>query len=150
MITVAAKRLGLEVRRRRLQRGMTQQQLALKVGIRPSYISKIESGILDPEKQGPGESVVRSLAENLAMEGESVDDLTSFFMTACLGKLPKTVEQEVVNSIRASMERQAEVDSDVPRRSSARALLRHAGKWMGDDLEQCLKAVYSARSKAEF
>ena len=71
-------------------------------------------------------------------------------MMVYLGRLPKTVVQEVVNSIRLNMERRAKADSDVPRRSSARALLKHAGRWVGDDLEQCLRAVYSARSKAEF
>jgi len=35
-------------------------------------------------------------------------------------------------------------------RSSARSLLKHAGKWAGDDIEKCIKKVYEARGEAEF
>jgi len=34
--------------------------------------------------------------------------------------------------------------------SSARMLLKHAGKWTGDDLNEQLGEVYRARSKARF
>lgn len=34
--------------------------------------------------------------------------------------------------------------------SSARSLVRHAGKWVGDDLEKCLKEIYDARGEAGF
>lgn len=37
-----------------------------------------------------------------------------------------------------------------PPRSSARSLLRHAGKWIGNDLEKCIKKVYEARGEVEF
>ena len=37
-----------------------------------------------------------------------------------------------------------------PPRSSARSLLKHAGKWAGDDIEKCIKKVYEARGEAEF
>ena len=33
---------------------------------------------------------------------------------------------------------------------SARALLKYSGKWVGDDLEQCLDEIYAARAEAEF
>jgi hypothetical protein len=36
------------------------------------------------------------------------------------------------------------------RPSSGRSLLRHAGKWQGDDFEACLQAVYDSRSPAKF
>jgi hypothetical protein len=36
------------------------------------------------------------------------------------------------------------------RTSSGRSLLRHAGKWQGDDFEACLQAVYDSRSAAKF
>jgi hypothetical protein len=36
------------------------------------------------------------------------------------------------------------------RPSSGRSLLRHAGKWQGDDFEECLQAVYDSRSAAKF
>jgi hypothetical protein len=38
----------------------------------------------------------------------------------------------------------------IPLRSSARSLLKHAGKWTGNDLEKCIKKVYEARGEAEF
>jgi hypothetical protein len=34
--------------------------------------------------------------------------------------------------------------------STARSLLKFAGTWEGDDLEECLKLVYATRSKARF
>jgi hypothetical protein len=34
--------------------------------------------------------------------------------------------------------------------STARSLLKFAGTWEGDDLEECLKLVYTTRSKARF
>lgn len=40
--------------------------------------------------------------------------------------------------------------SPEPAWSTAGRLLRHAGKWVGDDLEECLDLVYRTRSKARF
>lgn len=37
-----------------------------------------------------------------------------------------------------------------PFRSSARALLKHAGAWLDDDLEQRLEDVYMTRGRARF
>jgi hypothetical protein len=36
------------------------------------------------------------------------------------------------------------------RPASGRSILRHAGKWSGNDLEECLRAVYATRGKAKF
>lgn len=36
------------------------------------------------------------------------------------------------------------------RPSSGRSLLRHAGTWSGDDIEECLQLVYDTRSEIEF
>jgi hypothetical protein len=36
------------------------------------------------------------------------------------------------------------------RPASGRSILRHAGKWQGDDFEECLQAVYDSRSDAKF
>jgi hypothetical protein len=33
---------------------------------------------------------------------------------------------------------------------SGRSLLRHAGKWQGEDFEECLQVVYDSRSEAKF
>jgi hypothetical protein len=35
------------------------------------------------------------------------------------------------------------------RPSSGRSLLRHAGTWAGDDIEECLQLVYDTRSQVE-
>lgn len=37
-----------------------------------------------------------------------------------------------------------------PKRSTARALLKHAGKWAGNDLDKCFKEVFDARGAARF
>jgi hypothetical protein len=34
--------------------------------------------------------------------------------------------------------------------STAGALLKHVGKWSGNDFEKCLENMYAARGKAEF
>lgn len=34
--------------------------------------------------------------------------------------------------------------------STAESVLRNAGTWVGDDLEECLQLVYDTRSKAKF
>lgn len=36
------------------------------------------------------------------------------------------------------------------RPGSGRSILRHAGKWQGDDFEDCLQSVYNTRSEAQF
>jgi hypothetical protein len=36
------------------------------------------------------------------------------------------------------------------RPASGRSILRYAGKWEGDDLEDCLQQVYATRGKAKF
>ncbi|MBW4554185.1 MAG: hypothetical protein KME35_24245 [Aphanocapsa sp. GSE-SYN-MK-11-07L] len=38
----------------------------------------------------------------------------------------------------------------IDRHSKAADLLKFAGIWQGDDLEECLQAVYENRSEAEF
>ena len=37
-----------------------------------------------------------------------------------------------------------------PKRSTARALLKHAGKWAGNDLDKCFKEVFDSRGAARF
>ncbi len=36
------------------------------------------------------------------------------------------------------------------RLASGRSILRHAGTWSGDDLEECLQLVYDMRGPVEF
>jgi hypothetical protein len=44
----------------------------------------------------------------------------------------------------------ASIASAALRPASGRSILRHAGKWQGDDFEECLQAVYDSRSEAQF
>jgi hypothetical protein len=39
---------------------------------------------------------------------------------------------------------------EISPKSSANSLLKYAGSWAGDDLEQRLDEVYSSRGEAEF
>lgn len=40
--------------------------------------------------------------------------------------------------------------SKPPHRQGTGNILRHAGKWVGDDLKDCLEMVYASRGNAEF
>jgi hypothetical protein len=37
-----------------------------------------------------------------------------------------------------------------PHRQGTGNILRHGGKWVGDDLKECLEMVYASRGNAEF
>lgn len=41
-------KLGLNLKKHRLERGLTQENLAEKVGIHPTYVGKLESGKNNP------------------------------------------------------------------------------------------------------
>lgn len=36
------------------------------------------------------------------------------------------------------------------RQGSGKSILRHAGKWVGDDFQECLQMVYDSRGMAKF
>ncbi len=36
------------------------------------------------------------------------------------------------------------------RQGSGKSILRHAGKWVGDDFHECLQMVYDSRGMAKF
>ena len=59
---------GSRLRELRKQRLMTQKQLADKVHINFTYLSKIETGTLPP----PSESTIRELAKALGTEGDEL------------------------------------------------------------------------------
>ena len=42
------KQLGLNLKKYRLEKGLTQENLAEKVGIHPTYVGKLESGKNNP------------------------------------------------------------------------------------------------------
>jgi len=64
-----------------------------------------------------------------------------------IGRIYRITKEEVDRFLNAS---KTEINEEsVPRHSSARSLLKYAGKWAGDDLEECLKEVYAVRGKIE-
>ena len=42
------------------------------------------------------------------------------------------------------------LESKPPSRQGNGNILRHAGKWVGDDLKECLEMVYASRGNAKF
>lgn len=48
---MAVSKFGTRLRELRKQAGMSQREVAKKVGIDFTYLSKIESGVLDPPKE---------------------------------------------------------------------------------------------------
>ena len=56
--------LGRNVRKWRLQRGMTQEQLALDAGMKRSYLSELERGLRNPTVRA-----LTRLAEALSIDG---------------------------------------------------------------------------------
>ena len=61
------KRFGLAIRRRRLQQGVSQEELAYRAGLHRTYVSDIERGVRNPSLVN-----VEKLAEAL---GTSLSDL---------------------------------------------------------------------------
>jgi excisionase family DNA binding protein len=64
-----------------------------------------------------------------------------------IGRIYRITKEEVDRFLNASKTETNE--EGVPPHSSARSLLKYAGKWAGDDLEDCLKEVYAVRGKIE-
>ena len=87
-------------------------------------------------------------------------------ITKELEKLPEPLLQEILDFVQFLQTKQQQVielprnqqpqqnlndNSQLPYRpASGRSILRHAGKWAGDDLEECLQSVYATRGKAKF
>jgi len=63
--------LGKRIKMARIQRDISQQQLAKKAGLRQSHLSLIEN-----DKHDPGAKVVRVLAEALGVTGGYLLGLT--------------------------------------------------------------------------
>ncbi len=73
-----------------------------------------------------------------------------------------TLKDQLVQEIESMTDRQLEAalaaikeikfkQVKSPRRQgSGRSVLRHAGKWSGSDLKDCLKTVYDSRGLAKF
>jgi hypothetical protein len=61
---------------------------------------------------------------------------------------------EIVNALDLirSLRSQAKAQESKPphRKGSGKSVLRHVGKWVGDDLPECLEMVYASRGAAKF
>jgi hypothetical protein len=66
-------------------------------------------------------------------------------LLAAIEAAPDEVLQKTLSFLKSLLQAQPSL-----RPASGRSLLRHAGKWQGDDFEQCLQAVYDSRSEAKF
>ena len=80
-----AKEFGARLRELRKQAGLSQRELADKIGINFSYLSKIESGVMPP----PSEKVILKLAEVLNSDTDELITLA--------GKVPPDIAQMLKN-----------------------------------------------------
>jgi HTH-type transcriptional regulator, competence development regulator len=64
-------RFGQKVRKLRREKGLSLRDLAPKVGVGFTYLSKIENGKLDFGDY-PGESLIRKLAKTLDADGDEL------------------------------------------------------------------------------
>ena len=74
---------GTELKKLRINAGLTQNQLALEVGVDTSYVSKIENGLLPP----PSEIILTRLAEALNVDLGKLIKLS--------GRIPEEIAQEL-------------------------------------------------------
>ncbi len=69
---------------------------------------------------------------------------------------PDTLLAETLDFLRflktkQDLEKPEAAESQQPYRpASGRSILKHAGTWAGDDLEECPQQVYATRGKAKF
>lgn len=66
-------------------------------------------------------------------------------LLATIDLAPEVTLQQTLNFLKQQLQ-------PIPslRTASGRSILRHAGKWEGDDFEDCLQSVYNDRSEAKF
>ncbi len=94
-----AQKFGVRLKQLRKQAGMTQRELANKVGVDFTYLSKIESGAMPP----PSQKVILQLAEALNADKDE--------LTILAGKIPSDIakilgNQETLQHLRSAHARQ--------------------------------------------
>ena len=104
---------GDRLRELRKARELTQKDLALKVGIDFTYLSKIETGGAPP----PAEDTIRKLAEELKADADELIRLA--------GKVPKDLGKVVTDSDTVATLLRAMKDKE----------------FTEEDLEQCLREL---------
>lgn len=78
---------GQRIKRLRLESGMTQREVAAKLKIDYTYLSKLENG----RGEAPGETTIRGLAELLNADPEE--------LLALAGKLPGTLRERAQGDV---------------------------------------------------
>jgi hypothetical protein len=71
-----------------------------------------------------------------------------------------STKQELLNAIESAPDEAIEQTLDFLKKllqepsalrpGSGQSILRHAGRWEGDDFEECLQSIYASRSEAKF
>jgi hypothetical protein len=79
----------------------------------------------------------------LAPEGESTDQQAD-------SPRRHAMKSKIALRTRAVRPRQPPKKEPPPRHSTARALLKHLGTWVGDDAQKVLRELRASRSEAEF
>ncbi|MGB5772999.1 MAG: hypothetical protein WBM32_24480 [Crocosphaera sp.] len=95
----------------------------------------------NPEKQEEIKKVIHTLLKSILDNQETNFILKKIETDTQLDK-PKTKSQDKKNI-------QKRKTSDNLRPASGQSFLRHKGTWKGDDLEECLQAVYDNRSQID-
>jgi transcriptional regulator with XRE-family HTH domain len=93
-MTMATSKFGIRLRQLRKETGMSQREVANRVNIDFTYLSKIESGVMPP----PSEKVIAKLAKVL---GADKDELITL-----AGKVPSDLsrilrDKEIVQILRS-------------------------------------------------
>ena len=73
-------------------------------------------------------------------------------MSSLKEELLQTIETAPEDAIEQTLIYLKTLLQDQPslRPGSGWSILRHAGKWQGNDFEDCLQSVYNTRSEAQF
>lgn len=93
---MAANEFGLRLRELRQRAGLSQRELAEKVGVNFTYLSKIESGAMPP----PSQKIILKLAEVLNVDQDE--------LTILAGKIPADIaeilkDREILERLRARL-----------------------------------------------
>ena len=122
----------LSLKEHRERTYLSTRELAERAGVAPATIWRVERG--DFVRLRP--STMRKIAKVLAVYPSEIAEFA-----------PKQAESDIDSTIKRVEPPDAHKAAHP---SSARALLKHAGTWQGDDVEDLLKDVYASRGKVEF
>src|SRR3990172_8289292 len=117
---MADKEFGQRLKELRKQSGLSQRELAEKIGVNFSYLSKIESGAMPP----PSEAVIEKLAETLKADRDELLILA--------GKIPSDIARILKNKKALQLLRSEKVKrklGEVPKRSKGKVGIMNNFNW---------------------